>query len=66
MVDHAVASECDQPFRSDRCAKPGQDLQADASTRKHALNYLGQLWMLSSDRRHEKDANVLMTELKAD
>ena len=34
--------------------------------RKHALNYLDQLWMLTSDRRHEKDTAVLMTELKAD
>ena len=34
--------------------------------RKHALNYLGQLWMLTSDRRHEKDPAVLMTELEAD
>ena len=35
--------------------------------RKHALlNYLGQLRMLTSDRRHEKDSTVLMAELKAD
>ena len=34
--------------------------------RKHALNYLVQLWMLTSDRWHEKDTTVLMTELKAD
>ena len=34
--------------------------------RKHALNYLGQLWMLTNDRRHEKDPTVLMTELEAD
>ena len=34
--------------------------------RKHALNYLDQLWMLTSDRRHEKDTAVLMTELEAD
>ena len=34
--------------------------------RKHALNYLGQLWMLTSDRQHEKDTTVLMTELKTD
>ena len=33
--------------------------------RKHALNYLDQLWMLTSDRRHEKDTTALMTELKA-
>jgi len=34
--------------------------------RKHALNYLGQFWMLTSDRRrHQKDTTALMTELKA-
>ena len=30
------------------------------------LNYLDQLWMLASDRRHAKDDTALMTELKAD
>ena len=34
--------------------------------RKHALNYLGQLWMLASDRRHAKDVTAQMAELKAD
>ena len=36
--------------------------------RKHTLNlnYLDQLWMLTSDQRHEKDTTVQMTELKAD
>ena len=34
--------------------------------RKHALNYLGKLWMLASDRRRAKDGTVLMTELKTD
>ena len=32
--------------------------------RKHALNYLDQLCMLTTDRRHAKDATVLMAELK--
>ena len=30
------------------------------------LNYLDQLWMLASDRRHAKDDTVLMIELKTD
>ena len=34
--------------------------------RKHALNYLDQLWMLASDRRHAKDVTAQMLELKAD
>ena len=34
--------------------------------RKHAPNYLGQLWVLASDRRHAKDATAQMAELKAD
>ena len=34
--------------------------------RKHAFSYLGKFWMLTSDRRHEKDTTVQMTELKAD
>jgi len=34
--------------------------------RKHALNYLGQLWMLASDRRHAKDTTAQTAELKAD
>ena len=34
--------------------------------RKHALNYLGQLWMLASDRRHAKDVTAQMAEIKAD
>ena len=34
--------------------------------RKNALNYLGQLWMLASDRRHAKDVTAQMAELKAD
>ena len=34
--------------------------------RKHALNYLGQLWMLASDRRHAKDVMAQTAELMAD
>ena len=35
--------------------------------RKHALNYLDQLWMLaSSDRQHAKDVTAQVTELEAD
>ena len=34
--------------------------------RKHVLNYFGQLWVLTSDRQHEKDTTLQMTELKAD
>ena len=34
--------------------------------RKHALNYLDQLWMMVSDRRHAKDVTAQMAELKAD
>ena len=32
VVDHAVAAECGQSCRSSRCAEPGQDLQAHASS----------------------------------
>jgi hypothetical protein len=35
------------------------------SLRKHALNYLNQLWTLTSDRRREKDTTALMVELKS-
>ena len=45
---------------------PGKTYKLMRALRKHALNYLGQLWMLTSDRRHAKDVAVLMTELKAD
>ena len=34
--------------------------------RKHALNYLDQLWVLASDRRHTKDVTTQVSELKAD
>ena len=45
---------------------PGKTYKLIRAPRKHALNYLGQLWMLASDRRHGKDKTALMTELKAD
>ena len=45
---------------------PGKTYNLMRELRKHALNYLYQLWMLTSDRRHEKDTTVLMTEHKAD
>ena len=44
---------------------PGKTYRLMRALRKHALNYLDQLWMLASDRRHAKDATVQMTELKA-
>ena len=34
--------------------------------RKYALNYLDQLWVLASDRRHANDVTAQMAELKAD
>ena len=45
---------------------PGKTYKLMRALRKHALNYLGQLWMLASDRRHAKDVTAQMTELKAD
>ena len=33
---------------------------------KHTPNYLDQLWMLASDRRHANGATAQMAELKAD
>ena len=45
---------------------PGKTYKLMRALRKHALNYLGQLWMLTSGRRHEKDTTSLMTELEAD
>ena len=45
---------------------PGRTCKLIRALRKHALNYLDQLWMLTSDWRHKKDTTVLMTELKAD
>ena len=52
----------------DRAGKlsPGKTYKRMRALRKHALNYLDQLWMLTSDRRHEKDTTALLTELKAD
>ena len=38
---------------------PGKTGKLMRALRKHALAYLGQLlWMLASDRRHEKDTTV--------
>ena len=34
--------------------------------REHALNYLDQLWMLASVRRHANDVTSQVAELKAD
>ena len=34
---------------------PGKTYKLMRALRKHALNYLDQLWMLTSDRRREKD-----------
>ena len=45
---------------------PGKTHKLMRALRKHALNYLGQLWLLASDRRHAKDAIVRTAELKAD
>ena len=44
---------------------PGETYKLMRALRKHALNYLDQLWMLASDRRHAKDATTQMAELKA-
>ena len=38
---------------------PGNTYKLMRALHKHALNYLGQLWMLTSDRWHEKDTTVL-------
>ena len=45
---------------------PGTTYKLRRALRKHALNYLDQLWMLASDWRHAKDATVQTAELKAD
>ena len=45
---------------------PGKTYKLVRALRKHALNYLGQQWMLASDRRHAKDETALMTALKTD
>ena len=36
-------------------AARAHELMLMRALRKHALNYLDQLWILTSDRRHEKD-----------
>ena len=45
---------------------PGKTYKLMRLPRKHALNYLGQLWMLASDRRHAKGVTAQMAELMAD
>ena len=45
---------------------PGKTYKLMRSLRKHALNYSGQLWMLTSDRRHDKDTTTQVADLKAD
>ena len=44
---------------------PGKTYKLMRALRKHALDYLDQLWMLASDRRHAKDATAQTFELKA-
>ena len=68
-MDHEVATERSQPCRP--VGRVGALSQGKAykllrALRKHAPNYLGQLWVLASDRRHAKDATAQMAELKAD
>ena len=36
---------------------PGKTQKLTRALRKHAPNYLGQLWMLTSDQRHEKEGH---------
>ena len=45
---------------------PGKIYKLMRALRKHAPNYLDQLWMLASDRWHAKDVTARMAELKAD
>ena len=44
---------------------PGKTYKLMCALRKHTLNYLGQLWMLASDRRHANDATTQKAEHKA-
>ena len=44
---------------------PGKTYKLMRVLRKHALNYLDQLWMLASDRRYAKDVTAQVAELKA-
>ena len=37
---------------------PGKTYKRIRALRNHALNYLDQLWVLASDRRHAKDAII--------
>ena len=45
---------------------PGKTYKLMRVLRKHALNYLDQLWMLASDRRHAKGVSAKVSELQAD
>ena len=45
---------------------PGKTYKLMRVLRKHALNYLDQLWMLASNRRHAKDVSAQVSELQAD
>ena len=58
VVDHAVATEHSQPCRRAGALSQGKTYKLMRALRKRALNYLGQLWMLTSDLRHAKDAAV--------
>ena len=40
---------------------PGKTYKLMRALRKHALNNLDQLWMLTCDRRHEKGSTALVT-----
>ena len=41
---------------------PGKTYKLMRALRKHALNYLDQLRMLTSDRQHEKDTTVVLAD----
>ena len=45
---------------------PGKTYKLMRTLRKHALNYSDQLWMLTSDRRRDKDTTAQIAALKAD
>ena len=40
------------------CTDPGKIYKLMRALRKHALNYLGQLWVLTSDQRHANDVTA--------
>ena len=66
MVDHEVATKAVSFVGRAGALSPGKTYKLVRALREHALNYLDQLWMLASDRRHAKDVTAQMTELKAD